>query len=150
MFSFYTQVSRCFWGNMPCGDGTQGSWQTCCGLRGRLCSKWWILVSGQSSNPIRPSLPTTKHNPPLSLAACKDTPEMVAKSQQHKHDHLLHERPACVARLAVHAWLRLCHPLCQFSHLLLHTPVLLTSCCDVWCQLLTFSNLIFCWKTLEQ
>ena len=29
-------------------------------------------------------------------------------------DHLLHGRPACVARLAAHAWLRLCKQL-QFS-----------------------------------
>lgn len=71
------------------------------------------LVSGQSSNPIHPSLPITKHYPPLSLAACKDTPELVAKSQQHEHDHLLHERPVCVARLAARAWLHLCRPLCH-------------------------------------
>ncbi len=44
---------------------------------------------------------------------CCDTPELVAKFQQHKHDHLLHERPACVAGLAAHAWLHLCCHLCH-------------------------------------
>jgi hypothetical protein len=66
------------------------------------------LISGQSSQAICLSVPISKQNLPLSLAACKDTAELVAKFQQHKHDHLLRERPECVARLAAHAWLHLC------------------------------------------
>ena len=49
------------------------------------------------------SLPVTQHSLPLGLAACTDTPELMPKSQSHKHDYPLCQHPG----LAVHVWLHL-------------------------------------------
>ena len=106
LFDGVTLPSACFVSTGGCAVASDAICHEVMGFReagkpvvvsmGDCAASGGYLISGHSSQATCLSLPITKHSLPHSLAACKDTPELMAKS--HKHDRLLHQHPACVAR----------------------------------------------------